>query len=594
MSRTLNESLQSKAIIAIIILIISVTGILGAYFIDQQKKQVYSSLEKRGSSLAKNLAHNSQYGVLIANQDILKGYIEGIKSEDDVAYVIIQDTNGKTLASSNSILEDEVLQGQINTNALNAIALLKQNYTDKDGRKFYEISVPIEIKNEEKKNNNAVVEEFDFMSSEQSTDTNSAQKEGKIGVARVGMSLKDAQDTTTRLGLNTLLFALGIILICALLTFNGVRSVVAPIVKLLDNMKLVAQGDLNLQMKTGSKDEIGDLIKGFNQLITNMHDMVSRIQTTAVKVSSSAQEMSSSIHEINSAMMEIANNMQSISQGVGTQSTKIDGTYKVLEDISASLATVETSAQDASATSKQAIDRAQAGGEATEQTIDKMNTITEAVTHSGTLVNALGHRSDQIGQIIEVITKIADQTNLLALNAAIEAARAGDAGRGFAVVAEEVKKLAEAAAEAATKIGELIKAIQQDTAKAVVSIEGEMKEVLDGKSVVNKAGEALNEIIRETKKTADKVVNIASFTQNQRKGTDQVVKAMNEILDITRTSSSAVQDVSATIEEQNASMQELLASASELANMAEDLKNLIKKFKLNPDISISAQHENGR
>ncbi|MCG2741085.1 MAG: methyl-accepting chemotaxis protein [Syntrophaceae bacterium] len=579
MPRRLHESLQSKAIISIIILIISVTAVLGAYFINQQKKQIYDSLEKRGLSLAKNLSHNSEYGVLIADQDLLHGYIEGLKTEEDVAYVIIQDISGKVLVSSDAGIEKDVLEGQINTKSVSAVSILKQDYIHKTGKRFYDITVPIEIRDQEKKSN-AGAEELDFFSSELNMDTGSTQPEGKIGVVRVGMSLEGAQVMVSRLSCNTILFALGLILIGAILTFFGVSKVLSPVLDLLENIKLVAQGDLTRQAKIKSNDEIGDLIKGFNELISNMHDMVKKIETTAAKVSVSAQEMSSSIQEINSAIVEISNKMQSISRGAGIQTLKIGETYEEMKDMSSSLVNVASSAQEASQTSQQAMDRAQGGGEATEQTIDKMNSIIEAVTISGNLVKALGHRSEQIGEIIEVITKIADQTNLLALNAAIEAARAGDAGRGFAVVAEEVKKLAEAAADAAIKIGKLIKAIQQDTSKAVVSIEGETKEVIEGKSVVNKAGEALSEIIRETKKTANMVINISSVTQNQRKGAGKVVKAMNEVLDITRESSSSVQDVSATIQQQNASMQELTASASELANMAEDLKKLIKKFKL--------------
>ena len=212
--------------------------------------------------------------------------------------------------------------------------------------------------------------------------------------------------------------------------------------------------------------------------------------------------------------------------------------------------------------------------------VEKMSRIYETVTASSAVVKKLGERSEQISEIINVITGIADQTNLLALNAAIEAARAGEAGRGFAVVAEEVRKLAEGSAKAADQIGRLIKEIQKETMEAVNAMQAGSKEVTEGRDVITKAGDALAEIIKVVENTASMVEQISAASQQMSAGTKQVVKSVDDIASTAEEAASATEEASASTEEMTASMQEMSASAQELAEMAVNLRDVVGKFKV--------------
>ena len=161
-----------------------------------------------------------------------------------------------------------------------------------------------------------------------------------------------------------------------------------------------------------------------------------------------------------------------------------------------------------------------------------MNTIRETIQETSKRIKRLGESSQEIGNIVELISDIAEQTNILALNASIQASMAGEAGRGFAVVADEVQRLAERAANATKQIEVLVRTIQSDTNEAVVSMERSTTDVVGGALLAENAGAALQEIEQVSNQIASLVQNISASAHSQSSAAQNIARNMQVLREI--------------------------------------------------------------
>jgi len=162
-----------------------------------------------------------------------------------------------------------------------------------------------------------------------------------------------------------------------------------------------------------------------------------------------------------------------------------------------------------------------------------MESIREQIQETSKRIKRLGESSQEIGDIVNLITEISDQTNILALNAAIQAAMAGEAGRGFAVVADEVQRLAERTGDATRQVEALVKAIQDDTSEAITSMEQSTSNVVEGANLAENAGSALERIEKVSTNLAQRILQISDSTKRHAKDSVGITKRMNEIQQIT-------------------------------------------------------------
>jgi methyl-accepting chemotaxis protein len=358
------------------------------------------------------------------------------------------------------------------------------------------------------------------------------------------------------------------------------KRVLVPLRDLGSVMIEAGKGDLTVRSDVHSHDEIQILAEECNNLIASLAGIASDVRRSAESVSAAASELSASSQEINSSTMEISSSVQQIARGAELQSRKVEETSAAVESITSTTTDVAQQIEEASRTSEEAARVALKGEEATTQAIAKIAEVRGAIETLASSVALLGDRSQEIGKIVDLITSIADQTNLLSLNAAIEAARAGESGRGFSVVAEEVRKLAEGSGKAAEQIGELIREVQAETAKAVQYMQIGAKEVVDGSEVVGRTGEALRQITEAVTRTAELADKIASAMEEQTSRTGAVDRAMHDIAAVVEENAASAEETAAAAQEQTACMQEISSSAQELADMARRLEESVQAFQV--------------
>jgi methyl-accepting chemotaxis protein len=339
-------------------------------------------------------------------------------------------------------------------------------------------------------------------------------------------------------------------------------------------------GDLRGRIEIDSDDELGVLARTLNNIFTTIGNIIGMIRNTADKVNFSAQSLSASTEQMNSITEETSLTVQNIAKSTDLQAHKVEDMIKEIRNMERSVKQVANSAELAASAATNASETATRGGDSANEAVDKINKIYEVINDSAEIIRHLGERSNQIGEIVDVITDIADQTNLLALNAAIEAARAGEAGSGFAVVADEVRKLAEGSAKAADEIALLIKQTQDDTRTAVKSIELGSKEVTEGKEVITRTGQSLDEIVEVLRSSSDMARRISAATKELSRGMKNVTTSIDEISTSAEKNASATQETAASMEQMTSSMEDVASSAQKLSDMAIQLRENVNRFKV--------------
>ncbi len=370
------------------------------------------------------------------------------------------------------------------------------------------------------------------------------------------------------------------LIIGLLMLFLVNRLLVRTFRVFLDSISKVADKDLTQEINFPTNDVFGKMADAFNKMVEDIRLTIRQNMETAQMVAFEANQVSAAVEEAASSVQQISAAIQQIAGGTQGQADQLNETLQVTRRLSSAVQQIADNSREAYCSSVNASELASKGAVEIEKAFEKMNTISETVADSALAVRNLNERSGQIGEILGVITGIADQTNLLALNAAIEAARAGEHGRGFAVVADEVRKLAEGSAAAAQQIGELVKEIQEETARAVNSMVDGSQEVEEGVVIATHAQKALTEIVGTVDRTVRMVQEISTAAEQQSKGITKVVDSIDKVSVIAHQVSEASQQVAASTQLQMNTNDQVNANASRLAQLAEKLRERISKFRV--------------
>ncbi len=371
-----------------------------------------------------------------------------------------------------------------------------------------------------------------------------------------------------------------ILLLSISIVFFVAGYLAKPIQALSAFVSRIGKGDLTMvELKIHSKDEIGCLAAAFELMVENLRNLLRQISQTGEQLAASSQEMTANSEQSALASGQVASMIVEIAAATEGQKISTSEMLQTMEFMNGGIHKVVGKTSLMTEVTEKTTSSALIGGKVVKEAILQMRSIEEAVTDSAFVVEILGERSKEIGNIVSAISEIAGQTNLLALNAAIEAARAGEQGRGFAVVADEVRKLAEQSHQAARQIAVLISEIQVEMDKAVVTMNKGTKEARLGTEVINRAEEKFGEITQLVNEVANQVNDIEKEFHSMAQNSEKIVSVVRKIDAGSKCTAGQTQEISASIEEQSASSEELASASKSLAMIAQELQATVHKFK---------------
>ncbi len=352
----------------------------------------------------------------------------------------------------------------------------------------------------------------------------------------------------------------GIVLLTVIAAVIGIfialymaRYIVRRVERVSNIAERVAQGDLTApKIDDQYGDQITLLANSVNSMQDNLKKLIGEIANVTEQVNISASEMA------------IASS--NVARGSEEQAYKAEMVAAAVEQMSATIGEIAQQSTVANDQSNAAGQQAEEGIKIMSQAVEGIRNISTVVNDTAESIQSLSARSNEIVEVIKVISDIAEQTNLLALNAAIEAARAGEQGRGFAVVADEVRQLAERTTKATDEVAGFIHAIQGETETAVQRTERGTGLVIEGVELSEAAGTALTTIVDSAQAINQMITTIATAAEQQ------AVAASEMANDVTAISAIAKSSASETTSAER--------SAQQLKERVHQLEALVERFKV--------------
>lgn len=382
----------------------------------------------------------------------------------------------------------------------------------------------------------------------------------------------------------------GMAAVSILVGLAGILVILIGVVKPMraatrDLMKMITEidggrGDLTAHLKVRGNDEIGQMVRGFNQFIDVLRNLIEKIKKgsgelehTAASVdngvraagdkitgtSATMEQLAASMEEVSATVINITENIESIRKDITVMADK---TGEGLERVDSIRQKAEGMKADAAASQVSAADMvARISGE-----------LSTAIEQS--------KQVEEINKLTDEILSISSQTNLLALNASIEAARAGEAGKGFAVVADEIRKLADESRNTANGIQNISKMVTE----SVENLAGNAGKMLDfvNQDVLNdykgmvESGETYNEDAVQMNEMMQDLQNVA---ENLRRAANEISEAADGVSNAVNQSAAGVSNAAEYTSELAGHMTEINESVEKNVNIAESLKNEVAGFQ---------------
>ena len=363
-----------------------------------------------------------------------------------------------------------------------------------------------------------------------------------------------------------------------------------PLIDVKDAINNAASGDADLtrRISCNLKDEVGDIVRGFNGFTANLHSIISQIKTSKNALGLAGDNLRASTEDTSSSITQILANIESVHSQITTQAKSVHETAGAVNEIASNIESLENMIEkqssgvtEASAAVEEMISNIQSVNNSVEKMSASFNELTDSA-HEGSQIQStvndkieqIKNQSETLQEANTAISAIAEQTNLLAMNAAIEAAHAGDAGKGFAVVADEIRKLSETSTVQSKTIGEQLLNIQNSISEVVQAsvlstqaFEKVSSRIKDTDEIVRQIKNAMDEQNEGSKQISDVLHSMNDSTLEVRTAGQEMAAGNKAILDEVRN----LQDATGVMED---SMKEMSVGAKKINETGEALRGI--------------------
>lgn len=349
--------------------------------------------------------------------------------------------------------------------------------------------------------------------------------------------------------------------------------------KLLSAVVYISKGDLSHKINSRSRDELGELSRGFDNMADHVSGMLARIKEIAGSLSGHSQEFHRFSQETAAVNTNIVRAIEEISVGADQQaqqsersSSLIHGLDEEINGIRQHSGTMEDTSKEAEANIRsgtESVDALRLAAGQTEAMADKvMQTM-----------NTLSASSARIGKIVQTITDISAQTNVLSLNAAIEAARAGAAGKGFSVIAEEVRVLSQQTNDSSKDIAHIIETLQHQMNELEEHMSGTRKVLDIQQHKVEETLAAFSSIQGSMNDVSEQIVRIRSQADSAQSRNNELVQSVQVVAAVAEETAAGVQEVNSASLQQDESIRYIAGRADDINKLSMQLFEEISKFK---------------
>ncbi len=328
---------------------------------------------------------------------------------------------------------------------------------------------------------------------------------------------------------------IGAVALSSPVTLFLISALFRPLQTVKNSILTIASGnaDLTQRIEETSNDEIGDVVRGFNQFTEKLQGIIGDIKKSNSELAAAGGDMSRSVRDSGESITEIISNIRGISGHIENHVASVGQTTQAVNDISGSIASLEQMIErqsdgvtQASAAVEQMIGNIESVNGSVDKMADSFGKL-ESDAQGGIVkqqavdkqIKEIEQQSAMLREANSAISSIASQTNLLAMNAAIEAAHAGEAGKGFAVVADEIRKLSETSSQQSKTIGNQLKNIQSSIATVV--------------SASADSSQAFSSVSSQITETDMLVSQIKAAMEEQKSGSQQIISALQNMNDST-------------------------------------------------------------